>query len=641
MPLSNPVHIKLASDVSALVHKDRKLEAAKLLSESLKLGLKLEDDDPEKYLPVLLHWLHHLLNNGAPQEAAELLWTPNKFSPSPLFTQDLWKLFDEASMGLVMGAASCSKSYGMGGVRFFLEWIRDPANTSVRIIGPSEDHLEANLFSHLVDLHASASLPMPGKVGELFIGLDRRNQLSSIKGIVIPKGDNKKAGRLQGVKRKARSKPHALFGALTRLFIFIDEVENVPGGIWSDIDNVVSNVQETGEYSGFKIFGAYNPKDPTHEVAKRAEPPFGWEGFDPALHFRWTSQRGWEVLRLDGEKCENVVQNKVIYPGLQTRTGLEVIARNSGGRESPGYMSMGRGAYPKQGAIMQIISGALWQKMRGEFIWLEHSQPVSAADLALKGGDAAIWTLGKFGKVVGIKFPATLEHPQGRKLMFKDRSENPIVRWGLQADQQFLVPKGDTVEMKNRLIELNRKAGVKGEFFACDRTGVGAGVTDLMLNEWSPMLHGVNFSEAASEGKVMLEDTKTCKEQFERINSEVWFAMRAWGEFQYFLINPAMDCSKLTPQVTQRRFRSSGGKSRVESKEEYIDRVPGNESPNEADSLTLFVHAARKGCGQIFSMRLDESGDIGVNEEEWNTSEYKGGARIDTASRVEYLDQLE
>lgn len=638
--LANPFQIKLASDVSALVHKDQKLDAAKLLNESLKLGLKLDEDDPEKYIPVLLHWLHFLLNNGAPKEAAILLWPRSKFSPEPQFTKDLWDLYDRASMGLVMGAASCGKSYGLG-VRYYLEWLRDPANTSVRIIGPSEDHLSANLFSHLVDLHSSASLPQPGVVGELFIGISRRQQLGSIKGLVIPKGDVKKAGRLQGVKRKSRANPHPVFGSLTRLLILLDELENIPGGIWGDIDNVIANIQETGDTSGFKIIGCYNPKDSTHEAANMAEPPFGWESFNIDEHFRWKSNRGWEVIRLDGTRCENVVQNKIIYPGLQTRAGLEAIARNAGGTESPGYLSMSRGAYPKAGVVMQIIPGALFAKARGEFIWYENSQPVAAADLALSGGDSAVYILGKWGKATGVKYPASLDHPHGHKVMFKDKSGNSIVRWGLQADQLFTVPKGDSVEMSRRLIELNRKAGVRGEFFACDRTGVGAGVADLMRHEWSQSIHDVNYSEAASEGKLMQEDSKLCKEQFERMNSELFFALRSWLEFGYCLLNPALDCTKLSPQVTNRRFRSSGGKSRVESKKEYQDRTPGGESPNEADSLTLLVHAARKGCGQIFSMRLDESGDIGVNEEEWNSAEYKGGARIDTASRVEYLDQLD
>lgn len=635
--LRDPTQIRIAADVASLVHADKKWDAAKMLCDSLKLNIKLPDE-PEKYIPVLQNWFAHLMSTGAPEQAAQLLWTKNKFTPEPQFTKSLWRFFDRSSMGLVMGGASCSKSYSLGGVRFMLEWIADPAWTSVKIIGPSEEHLQSQLFSHLVDLHRSASLPLPGKVGELFIGLDRRNQLGSIKGIVIPKGaGDTKAGRIQGVKRKARDHPHPKYGELSRLFIFMDEVENVPGGIWLDCDNILSNIQEVGDTSGFKIFAAYNPRDVTHEVATRAEPEFGWEAFDVEHDFEWKSKRGWDVLRLDGEKCENVVQNKVIFPGLQTRAGLETMARNSGGKQSAGYFSQGRGAYPPRGIELAVIPSGMLPKVKGEFVWFDTPVPVASCDLALEGGDAAPYTLGKWGLATGIKYPASITHPAGNKVIFKDKNGNNIQRWGLQIESQFPVEKGDTVKMKDALIELNRKAGVRGQYFCVDRTGVGAGTADLIRHEWSPSIIDVNFSEASSEGKIFTEDTKTCKEQFERINSELWFVLRGWMEFQYVLFTPSFDMSKLGPQLTTRRFRTSGGKSRVESKKDFETRNGNNESPNEADGITLIVHAARKGSGVTLSM-LMEGSEVPGGEDDWGSWQYPGGVRISVDNRTDTLD---
>jgi hypothetical protein len=586
-----------------------------------------------------MHYVHYLLNANAPEAAAQVLWTPNQFTPEPQFTKDLWQLFDRSAQGLIMGAASCSKSYGMG-VRLFLEWIRDPEWTTIRVLGPSEAHLEQNLFSHLVGLHKSASLPMPGEIGELFIGTDRRNQLSSIMGVIIPVGQKKKAGRIQGVKRKGRITRHEVFGTQSRLFIFVDEIENVPGGLWSDIDNILSNIQEEGETSGFKIFGAFNPTNQTDEVGKRVEPPFGWEGFDVESHYQWKSKRGWDVLRLDGERSENVVQKKVIYPGLQTYSGLEIIARNAGGKSAAGYFSMGRGAYPPQGIELTVIPPGMLMKWRGKFIWYDEPKPVGSEDLALEGGNAAIYTLGKWGRATGILFPPTIEYPSGRKFMFKDRNGHSVTRYGLQADQQFIIPKGDTRAMTDRTIEVNRRAGVRGEFFACDRTGAGAGTADLLRHEWSPSLHDVNYSEACSKDKIMMEDSKPCNEQFERMNSELWFALKSWGEFQYFLINPELDLTKLTGQLTQRKFRIVGGKTRVEPKKDYVSR--GFESPDEADSLTLLVHAARKGSGVTLSMSLDNVGELNPNYDDsdgWlDEITLLGGARIDESNRTQFLD---
>lgn len=628
-------HRDLARSVASCMHSERKLEAAKRIVDFCGMKVKLNDDNPAKYLPIIQTYLHTLLEDGAPEEAAQILWSPTQFTPWPQYTRDLWNLFDTSSMGLIMGAGSCSKSYGMG-VRLFLEWIRDPMWTTIKVLGPSEDHLEANLFSHLVALHKSATLPMPGEVGELYIGMDRRNQISSIKGVIIPIGRSKKAGRLQGAKRKPRPFPHPTFGPQSRMFVFIDEIENVPGGLWSDIDNILTNVQEEGS-GGFKIFGAYNPTNQHDEVGKRAEPTFGWGVFDPDVHYKWKSVRGWDVLRLDGEKSENVIQGRIIYSGLQTKAGLEIIARNAGGTNSPGYYSMGRGAYPPQGVQISIIPAGLLSKMRGEFIWLDTPRPVGACDLALEGGAASSYTLGRWGKATGMKLPPSLEFPLGQKIMFKDERGQAVTRWGLQADQQFALPKGDTVAMKTSLISVNKKAGVKPEYFACDRTGNGAGVADLMKYEWSASIHDINFSNSPSDSKLMLEDSLKCNEEYDRINSELWYALRAYGEFGYLLLGPNIVTEKLTVQVTQRMSKPLGKVKKVESKKDFMSR--GHPSPDEVDSLTLFVHAARKGSGVVLSMK---GADVDADAEDagWrDEGQYKGGARIDVSNRSDYLDQ--
>lgn len=624
----------LALSVAALVHKDQHIDAAKAIFETLQqkwtLGRNVKREDVYSILNL---YVHDLLENGAPEEAAAILWTPTQFTSEPASVKSVWRLYDETDMGLIMGAAKMGKSYGMG-VRIFLEWLRDPEYTSVRVVGPSETHLETNLFSHLVSLHRRATLPMPGEIGERFIGLSRRDQLSAIKGVVIPKGNVKKAGALQGGHRRPRPQPHPVFGPLSRLIVFIDEIENVPNGLWQDIDNVLSDIEEKGG-EGFKIFGAYNPSDPYSEVAKRAEPPFGWQDLDPEVHFRWASTRGWEVLRLDGEKSENVVSGKIIYPGLQNRVGLEKIAKNAGGRQGRGYLVMGRGVYPQAGTVATVVPAGMWPKWRGEFIWYEEPIRVGAADLALEGGDEAVYTLGKWGRAVGAKYPSSIEHPNGHTVMFKDKSGAVTPRWGLQAYKSFVLPKGETVAMKNSILDLNKRAGVRPEYFACDRTGAGTGVADLLKYEWSSLIYDVNFSQSASDQKLMFEDSKTCKEEYERLYSELWFSLRMWGEFGYFLIGPEVDFSKLTPQIIGRQFSVQMGRKRVESKRDYMAR--GFTSPNDADSLTLLVYAARKGSGLILSMRgIDVEVPGGVLDD--FDGGYTGGARIDPSNKSDYLD---
>lgn len=634
MPLPDGPAKDLAALVATLAHQQKLREAAAAIADICQLDLVIKDDAPAVVLPVLQSYLHSLMESDGMEEAAQILWTPNQFNPNPHSVRQVWNLFDTADMGLIMGAAKMGKSFSMG-VRLFLEWVRDPEWTSIRVVGPSEDHLEQNLFSHIVALHNNATLPMPGSVGDLFIGLDRRNQLSSIRGVVIPKGNTQKSGRLQGGHRRPRTNPHPKFGPLSRLYVFLDEIENIPGGIWSDIDNVISEIEKGG--LGFKIFCAYNPVNQTNEVGKRAEPPFGWGDLDEDEHFRWKSTRGWDVLRIDAEQCENVRAGHIVYSGLQTKEGLEMIAKNAGGRDQPGYLTMGRGLYPKIGVSAVVVPPGQLTRMKGDFIWYDEPQPVGSVDLALEGGDDCVYTLGKWGKASGVMFPPSREFPQGQRIMFKDPRGQVTPRWALQAEMQFVLPKGDTVAMEKTVMETNRKAGVRPEFFACDRTGSGSGVADLLKNNWSFAIHDVNYSGGSSKEKLMTEDTKTCEEEYSRMDSELWFALRMWGEFGYFMLSPKMEFSKLTQQLTNRRYHTANGKKKVEKKGDYEVRNSGA-SPNEADSLTLLVHAARKGSGVVFSMK---GGDVPARnpwDDDWPQEGMNNGVRIDESNRSDFLD---
>jgi hypothetical protein len=588
----------MTEDVIEMMHLDRKREAANIFAKFCKM------DCPEKldaWNSMLLSLYHFLVNNNGMEEAAHLLWRPKLFDPRPKCTKDVWELFDRSNMGLLMGAASMSKSYTMG-VRLFLEWTRDPSYTTVSVLGPSADHLERNLFSHIVRLHQNAALPMPGEIGELFLGLSRRDRASSIAGVVIPIGKHKKAGRLQGAKRFPRIKKHKEFGDMSRMFIFLDEIENIPEGIWSDIDNLISGV--TDDKSSIKIFGAFNPTDPSAEVASRAEPPCGWANIDPDKDYKWTSIRGWDVLRLDAMTSENVIQNKTIYEGLQTRAGIARIARNAGGLESPGYMSMVRAMYPTVGATLTIFAPGVCSRMKGEFIWYDRPTPVASVDLALEGKASACFSYGLFGATAGKKLPATLELPNGVTKMFREEMSGfTQPRYGLLLKAQFPLPKGDTEAMYLSVREMCHKLKVKPEHLCVDRTGNGAGVHDLLRHRWNLAVQGVNYSAGATERKIMAEDLQTPKEEYERIVTELLFALQKWAEFDYLLIDPQVDTSKLFEQMVGRRYRVSGKKTKAEAKANYISR--GKDSPDEMDSFSLLVHCVRVAWGIMLSTNND------------------------------------
>lgn len=622
---------KLVDRVSEKLHSGQYFEAAKLVADWFKetTGQTLSVATKKEATEVLTLLLHWALSNNGYEAAAQLLWGPTLFDSRPESTRRVWAAFEKENLILLMGAGSMGKSYSMG-VRLFLEFIRDPEFTNVLVLGPSEKHLESNLFSGLVELHRRSTIPLPGEIGKLFIGLDPRSRKSSISGVVIPLG-TAKAGKLQGTKRVNRKVEHPVFGKTSRMFIFLDEISVIPRGVFRDLDNIMTGMSRTDP--GQKVIGAFNPSDQHDEVGVRCEPPNGWQMFDPESDYEWTSKRGWFVVRLDAAKCENVVQRKLVFPGLQTWEGYQMLIQNSGGTDSPGFYAMGRGCFPPLGVPMSVIPQGLLVDLKADVIWYDRPEPCGGVDLALEGADSAIFVKGSFGLASGIKLPPSLQHPQGRIIMFKNSRGKNAPRPILLAETLLKLPKGDSIAMKTEILRIARSFSIKPEWLAIDRTGNGQGTVDLLRYEFGGVI-GVNFTEGCSTTRVMAEDHAPADELYTRINSEMCFAVRKWIEFGLMKISNGFPTENLFPQLTGRRYKSRGKQSAVESKPDYASRNQGK-SPDEADAFGLLLHAVRKSSGLVPGMdpsNTTESNSYGEDDYEDNR-----GVRISEDNRVDSL----
>lgn len=575
-------------------------------------------DGPVAALAILNSLLMWLLDQEMFEEAAALLWGPTLFSPEPNSVQLLWNLYKSSAAGLVMGAASTGKSYSLG-VVLLLDWLRDPDYTSIKVIGPSEQHLEDNLFSHLVALHRGATLPLPGEIKKLYIGMDTKRRTGSITGLVVPVG-KAGAGRLQGVKRVPRKELHPRFGRLSRLRVLIDEAENVPAGIWGDVDNIFSQVEGT---ESFKIFCAANPTDQQGEYGQRCEPEGGWEAVDIETSETWRSKRGWDVVRLDGYKVENVIEDKIIYPGLQSKEGLDQIVLNAGGTNTPGYFRMARGWFPQVGVVVTAIPSQLLDSARAEFIFQGDVVNVGAVDVALEGADFAVFCSGRLGRAVGIR------QSDGSVEFFKQGGE-AVSRFAIQADQLFRLSKGDTVALSLDIKSTAETLSIKPANMLIDRTNNGAGVHDYLKSIWSPLVCGLNASAAASDMKVLSEDNEPASGRFDGVVTELYFAVRFLLEFFHLKLSPLINPEPLNRELTTRRyFLKPDGRQRIEQKKDW-KRRNGNKSPDSGDAFCLFVHHARTLADTTPGMRAE-----GVKPDKTPPPRQ---ARISTTNRFDYLD---
>jgi hypothetical protein len=613
------------SDLTKLVagplHLGSRDTAASLLADKFNTRFKKSKPDAAEIEATLATFLQYLLDNERYSDAANLLWTPNLFTGEPRSVKMIFDAQFDHVTNMYPGAASMGKSYDLG-VWHYLDWRRDPLFTSVQVIGPSENHLQRNLFTHLVKLHRNASIPFPqAEVMQLGITTDPHERSAGIFGVVIPLG-KRSSGRLQGVKISMRPTPHPKFGPTSRLRVMLEEAENIPVGIWEDVTNIISNA--AGGTERFKISAPFNPKDPNGPCAQRCEPVDGWTSLDVETSESWESRRGWHVTRIDAYKSENVVLGTEKYFGLQTKEGLAKLIQNAGGVGTPGYYTMARGWFPPSGVDLAVIPQHLMHDIVGEYIFTGTPEVCAGVDVALEGEDTAVMCLGRTGRASGWRKQASSLFPKGEVAEFKDAKGNKIHKQVVQLDSIFPLPKGDTTRLVASIIDVCKGARVNGAYLGVDRTGNGAGVHDVLVRTYNSACKGINPSTSPTEKRIMEEDQKLPSDEYAWLISELWFAMRKYIEYQFIKIASNVPQDPLWHELTGRRFLLSGAKTKVESKKEYKSR--GSRSPDRADAFSIMLHAVRLNLAGPPSAT-----NVGAPDE------YKGKSR----QRISITDRME
>lgn len=120
---------------------------------------------------------------------------------------------------------------------------------------------------------------------------------------------------------------------------------------------------------------------------------------------------------------------------------------------------------------------------------------------------------------------------------------------------------------------------------------------------------------------------------YDRVQTELWFALRAWVEYDYIKGMFGLDTTSLYPQVSNRWFRATGKKSKVESKEEYEARNQ-TKSPDDADALTLLVHGVRLASQVTLGMTPENTTADGYSEDD----DGEGYHRVDATNRRDDLE---
>jgi hypothetical protein len=378
---------------------------------------------------------------------------------------------------------------------------------------------------------------------------------------------------------------------MSRTHVVLDEAEEVPAGVWEGLQNILSAADTEGAKGRIKIFGASNPKDRTSEFGKRCEPARGWGSVDCEDDFEWKSRDDWHVLRLDAARCENVIERKIIFAGLQTNEGY--TAYEAKGRTAE-YFTMARGWFPQEGISMAIITPSMMDNAMGNVRFIGPVVPLAAFDLALEGNDQVICSFGRFGLSDGWT-PMS-----GQFIEFK------TPRTVLQMDSQITFPKAATLEQTYNIIKFCKNMRIAPNWLCVDRTGNGAGIHDSLKTLFGSEVMGVNYSWAATETHILGDDSQKASELYNGVVTELLFGVAKYLEFEYLKISPGFRNDALVRQATGRRYMQKGkGMVRVESKKDYVKRTRQN-SPDALDSLSLLVFLMRQRGGAIATMVDDK-----------------------------------
>jgi hypothetical protein len=537
----------------------------------------------EDALTVLRQLEEELMECGDYRYAATLLLGAHLFNAEPHFVRRIFAaLHSNSDLLLLCGSASSSKTYSSAAWHY-IDWRRWPEGTTIKVAALSEDHLRKNVFAHISEFHKAAQevVPMPHKIKEtdLFLGVEEAGDAVGFSGVAFQKG-NLGTGHFKGYKSKPTRRSHKTLGNFTRLRILADEAQQFGAGPFSDFGSTLASTREGGT---IKATLCFNP-DATHRpVVVLAEPEQGWVPDDIDSLYDWESKRGWRVLRLDAAQLENVIQRKEIYRGFQTYEGYMRILKEAGDNGEK-YFWACRGFPPVKGSSSSVIPPAWVTECRGEADFLPGVESLVTTDMAYAGIDKPTMCVWRWGKAIGWR------KQDGQYVTYRDRQtlkEKP--RFVLQLDQIIYLEKADQTIMAAEEIQGKcNDLGVSAENVAIDSTGAGLGTASHLKMYWGDVL-AVNWGEGATDGKILAEDVRSAKEQYDGLISEMWFSARRWMDptVNVLLINPIVPSHPLNTQLTTRRYKwAKEGKQRVEKKDEWKARHQGL-SPDEADSFVM------------------------------------------------------
>ena len=435
-------------------------------------------------------------------------------------------------------------------------WLADPLNSRVAICSIQHQMIRARVWPVIIGLLTQ----VPGSSGHLIdsktiIQATKGDDKNAVFGQAVASGETTKAvQKLAGIHPK-------------RYMIIVDEAPGTPEAIFEAVSNAS---KACSEFILVTIGNACSRMDPHGRIC---EPADGWMSINQdTQQWRTRGVREWQIkpgvcLHFHGKRSPNVKRGKTIYPYLYS---LENWKDAAGREDTMHYWMMDAGFWPPEGISNTIFDEATVQKVGGmeTVVFRSTKERLGAMDPAY-GGDEPV-----------LRFGSTGDLENGKKVLQCDEK----VPLRLSGDDKTPVD----YQLARQAIEACKARGVKPECFALDVTGRGAAIRSIMVEEWSPLVVGVEFGGAPSSTPVSVEDGTLCKDAYDRRVTELMYNCR-----ELLLAGQLKGLDRVTvSQFCSRSYAYKGKKKSVETKDDCKLRI--GRSPDDADTIAIMVELARQ-----------------------------------------------
>jgi hypothetical protein len=525
------------------------------------------------------------------KRAADMLWNGNPQKPGIIWHPDCETALEEfCKIGakgevLVSGSASGGKSFAAA-IYSVLFWLCDQSNSAVLVCSTTLPGLRKRIWGEVRRLYlAIETICAPANYVESKLSIEsvKGDAKHGIFGVSVGAGDEAKAlGRLIGFH-------------VPRMCVIADELTDVPEAIVQAMTNLSTGKKKAA------FIGLGNAASYFDSHGKMCEPEDGWASINVNTD-RWKTKRGGVALHFDGFQSPNVLANRVIYPFLLTREDIAATARDYG-ENSPQMWRFRRGFWPPDGIEQTVLSESLLQRFAAmsKEPWADmDTQLWAGLDPAFGGGDKCLLSFAKTGKTA-------------RETNVVEFAETVTIKTDLTN------PSPLHFQIANSVKEHCVKRGVNPRNFGMDVTGEGGGLASIIAETWSPDFHQVEFGGKPSEMPVSEMNPKTCREEYDRKVTELWYSFR--------VAVMAGQVRGLSPDAAKEfciRLFSVENKIKLEKKTDMKLRV--GRSPDAADSCCVLLDTIRSrgalgGTQSKIRRTLDKNWQALVQEFSINTED--------------------